>query len=79
MLSTVNLAIFSAALLAMVGAIFGVCIARLVWADDLRATKALKVHWDGSQYAMEKTIAALHSTINSQDQIIAIQKRRLGE
>jgi hypothetical protein len=35
-------AIFAAALLAMVGAFFGVCIARLVWADDLKHAKELR-------------------------------------
>lgn len=79
MLSAVHLAFFSAALLAITGALFGVCIARLLWADDLRFTQSLKTNWDGSRKAMEGTIAALQKTVDLQRQTIELQKRRLGE
>lgn len=48
--------IFGAAALAMVGAFFGLCVARLMWADDLRHAQHLRQIWDESEKAMRETI-----------------------
>ena len=68
MTSAAQMAIWSVVLLAMAGCFFGICIARLVWADDLRHTKELRKIWD-------RTETALRSTIKSPDEIIDILKR----
>lgn len=65
-------AIFGAALLAMVGAIFGVCIARLLWADDLRHAYSLRE-------TSRKTEDALHSIVQSQSKQIELLRSQLKQ
>ena len=79
MTSAAQMAIWSAIVLAMAGTFFGVCVARMIWADDLIHARTLGVNWEKSRTAMESTIDSLNRTIISQNQIINIQKRRLGE
>jgi hypothetical protein len=62
------LAMFSAALLASVGAIFGASIARIVWADDLQ--QAIRI--DQTRSEIEKS---LRSQIESLKQQIELGKR----
>ena len=64
-------AICAAAILAMVGSGFGVCIARAVWADDLRQAQQLRTIWDKSEKAMRNTISSLEQTIKLKDETIS--------
>ena len=62
------MAIWSAILLAMSGALFGVCIARVVWSDDLKHAQRLRQIWD-------QTEAAMRSTIDTQNEQLKIYRR----
>lgn len=72
MLSAAHLAIFSAAALATVSALFGVFIARAVWADDLKHAQRLRDIWERTYSSMSRTIELQNNTIN-------ILHQRLGE
>lgn len=56
MTSAAQGAILSAALLAIAGAFFGVCMARMLWAHDLKHTQDLRRIWDRTELAMRGTI-----------------------
>lgn len=56
-------AIYAAALLSMVSALFGIALARLIWAEDLKFTLELKENWDATQRAYEGTIEAQRKQI----------------
>jgi len=71
MTSTVGIAMFGAAFIAMAGAIFGVGVARTVWAQDLQQAKRLRTIWTESE-------AALNSRIDSQVRIIAAHERTIA-
>lgn len=70
-----SIAVLAAGALAMVSAFFGICIARAVWADDLRHAENLRVSWDKQQASMEETIAAMGKTIEYKDETIAILQK----
>lgn len=71
MSSTVVMAAFGAAFIAMAGALFGVGIARTIWAQDLVHVQRLRTMWD-------KTETALDSRIASQEQIIVAHERTIA-
>ena len=62
----VRLAVFGGAALGMIGAIFGVFVARLVWAADLEHVMTLRTSW-------VKQEASLRGIIDSQKKINEIQ------
>ena len=70
MIRASHLALFGAMLLSMGGALFGIGVARALWADDLRRTEELKVYWDNSRTAMESTIDSLRRNIETKDRRI---------
>lgn len=72
MSSAALLAIWSSVVLAMAGSFFGVCLARLLWAEDLKFAK----HIDEIR---SRTAVARESIIKTQAETIAILKHRLGE
>lgn len=59
----------TAVLLAMVGAVFGVGLARLLWAEDLQRTQEMAQTWD-------RTKAAMAATIEAQQRHIGILQRK---
>jgi hypothetical protein len=63
MTSALQLTIASAALLAIFGAIFGVCAARMVWGDDLKQAQIIDRLRSQKEAAMERTIYALEGYI----------------
>jgi hypothetical protein len=65
-------AILGAALLAMAGASFGVVMARMIWADDLKQAQHIDEIRSRTQQHMERQIEAMQGTIE-------IYKQRLGE
>ena len=67
-MSVLPFAAFGAAGLAMIGAIFGVGMARLIWADDLK-------HAQKIDEIRSRTETALKGTIESLEQQIVILKR----
>lgn len=72
MTTPVILAFCGAALIAMGSSLFGVGVARMFWADDLRETKHLETYWKDENTSLKESISA-------QDKTIAILKERLGE
>lgn len=71
-MSLVVPAAFGAALLAMAGAVFGVSMARIMWADDLKNAQQIDEIRSRTQSHMEGQIKAQQKTID-------ILKRWLGE
>lgn len=71
-MSAAILAILSAALLACSGAIFGVIMARVIWADDLK-------HAQRIDEVRSRTENSLRGLISSQERTIKTYKDRLGE
>jgi hypothetical protein len=69
-------AILGAVLLAIGSSAFGVGIARMTWADDLRRSRELRAIWDKSEKAMRSTIDSQKRTIEIQVETIAILKGR---
>lgn len=65
-------AVLAASILAFSGAFFGVTIARLTWADDLKHAQRIDEIRTRTQGHMERQIEA-------QQQTIDIYKKRLGE
>lgn len=70
-MQAVQFAWATAAALAMVSAIFGVCIARVFWAGDLaqareteQHAKQLKKTWDETFSSMNRTIEIQRETID---------------
>lgn len=59
MASVALFALYSAMLLALAGAFFGVCIARLVWADDLKQAQRIDAIRSRTEVALRGQIAAL--------------------
>lgn len=81
-MSVVTLAWTAGCAIAMSSAIFGVLVARMVWADDLRHAQELKSSWDRQKQSYEtiigykdQSIASHKKTINSLEQIIATLQR----
>ena len=70
MSSTVGMAMFGAAFIAMAGAIFGVGVARTIWAQDLQHAKRMRAIWTESE-------TALNSRIDSQVRIIVAHERTI--
>jgi hypothetical protein len=70
-MNSVVLAASAAAVIAFASAIFGVGMARILWAEDLQHAR----HIDEIR---SRTEAALHERIASQERIIEIQKKRLA-
>lgn len=64
MINAAQAAIWSALLLAMAGTVFGVCMARLVWADDLKHALRLRELWEQTRTSMEETIKSQQSQID---------------
>jgi len=60
-------AIFGAAFLAMVGAFFGLVMARLIWAEDLKQAQSIDV-------IRSKTEIALRSQIDSLERQLAVYR-----
>lgn len=72
MASTTLLAVLGAVIIATGAAAFGVGMARMLWAEDLRHTQRL-------EETRRKTEAHLRNSIVAQAETIVILKRRLGE
>jgi hypothetical protein len=60
-----QLVIASAVLLAMVGALFGAGMARLLWADDLKQAKRIDEIRSRTEASLQRTIAAHEATIKA--------------
>jgi len=52
-----QLAVISAGLLAMAGALFGAIGARVFWAEDLHHAQQLRKIWNETEKALQETIA----------------------
>lgn len=63
MISALHMAMWSAIVLAMCGAVFGVCVARLLWADDLKQAQTIDAIRSDTEASLRKSIAAMDRTI----------------
>ena len=71
MLTAVQLAFFSAAGIAMCSTIFGVCLARILWADDLLFAKKIDTIRSETEGHLRGTISSLESTVEIQRAALA--------
>jgi hypothetical protein len=68
----IGLIVPSAVLIAIGGALFGISLTRVIWAEDLLRTQELKVIW-------KKTEMSLEDTIKTQREHIQLLQDRLNK
>ena len=79
MINALVLSYLRAALLVMIGVVFGVLVARAIWAEDLQRTRNLQETWDRTKQSYRGIISSQERTIDAQEKTIVILKLRLGE
>lgn len=75
MINVVTIAWLGAVGIAMCSAIFGVGVARVLWADDLRHSKHIDEIRNKTEASLRKTIEHLEATISHKNRTIEILQR----
>lgn len=72
------LPVLAAGVLAMISAFFGVVMARVFWAEDLKHVEQLRASWARQEGFMQDSIESLQRTIEAKDKTIAIKNQTIS-